>query len=63
MDALDVLVLVLTVPLSILTSLAAILMILLALAVTIELMTAGRISFGIGNDRLWRRLRRDRSGE
>lgn len=35
--------------------------ILLWLGVMIEVMTAGRVSFGVGDGRLWRRLRRGRT--
>lgn len=57
----DVLILALTIPLSVITSLAALVMIPLMLAATIEIVTAGRISFGIGNGRLWQRVRRGTS--
>lgn len=53
----DILIVALTIPLSILTSLGAVVAIPLMLAAVIEMMTAGRISFGIGNGRLWRRIR------
>ncbi|MCZ4328162.1 hypothetical protein [Brachybacterium paraconglomeratum] len=57
----DILIVTLAIPLSMLASLGTVVAIPLILAAVIEMMTAGRISFGIGNGRLWRRIRYGRA--
>lgn len=57
----DILIVAFTIPLAILTSLGAVVAIPLMLAGAIEMMTASRVSFGLGNGRLWRRVRHGRT--
>lgn len=52
----DILLVALTLAAAIVGTLVAVVAIVLMLAACIEMVTAGRVSFDLGNGRLWRRV-------